>query len=161
MKTVDACATLSEDTFPIWGSFTAKSQFFEHEARHALAFRAHDERNLALEVRPPRHFLRMLARRADPEALFFQAFDRLGEVRDLRHVDVGNRAGRAFVRRRRYVRRALVGDDDAGSPNRLGGAAMAPRLPASVMWSRMTTSAEPPFSAACAFAVSSIVVTFT
>ena len=64
----------------------------------------------------------MLARRADPEALFFQALDRLGEVRDLRHVDVGNRAGRAFVRRRRYVRRALVGDDDAGSPNRLGGA---------------------------------------
>ena len=64
----------------------------------------------------------MLARRADPEALFFQALDRLGEVRDLRHVDVGNRAGRAFVRRRRYVSRALVGDDDAGSPNRLGGA---------------------------------------
>ena len=107
---------------PLLGKFHREVAVLEHKTRHALAFRAHDERDFAFEVRLPHHFLRMLARRANPEALFLQAFDRLGEVRDLRHVDVGNRACRAFVRRRRYVRRALVGNDDAGSPNRLGGA---------------------------------------
>lgn len=37
MKTVDACATLSEDTFPIWGSFHREVAVLEHETRHALA----------------------------------------------------------------------------------------------------------------------------
>ena len=39
--------------------------------------------------------------------------------------------------------------------------AMAPRLPASVMWSSMTTSARPPFSAALRSAACRMAVTLT
>ena len=116
MKTVDACATLSEDTFPIWGSFTAKSQFSSTRldtpspsepmtsAILPLRFDLHATScacSLAAQTQKPSFF-----RRSIVWERFATCVTLMWEIAPAELLYVA----------------ALVGDDDAGSPNRLGGA---------------------------------------
>ena len=116
------CATLRGRHLAHLGQLDQEVAAVLHEARKALGLVAHDKHDLALQVAFPNGTFRMLAGARNPEPVLLEAFHGLHEIGHLRHGQMRNGAGRAFVRGRRHAGGALVRYDDAGGPHRFRAA---------------------------------------